>query len=46
MLTSLVSLKQGRVRKPEKSMAVVNIEGENLSPENKFLEKPQRQEGG
>ena len=29
-MTSLVSLKQGKVEKSEKSMKIVNIEGENL----------------
>ena len=28
MLSSLVSLQQGNVKKPEKSMKIVNIEGE------------------
>ena len=46
MLTSLVSLQKGTVTKLEKSMTVVNIERENLSPKNIFLEKPQREEGG
>ena len=46
MLTSLVSLQKGTVTKLEKSMTVVNIERENLSPKNKFLEKPPREEGG
>ena len=30
MLTSLLSLQQGNVKKSEKSMKIVNIEGENL----------------
>ena len=30
MLTPLVSLQQGNVKKPEKSMIIVNIEGEKL----------------
>ena len=30
MLSSLVSLQQGNVKKSEKSMKIVNIDGENL----------------
>ena len=30
MLTSLVSLQQGNVKKSEKLMKIVNIEGENV----------------
>ena len=30
MLTSLVSLEQGNVKKSEKSMKIVSIDGENL----------------
>ena len=30
MLTSLLSLQQGKVTKSEKSMKIINIEGENL----------------
>ena len=46
MLTSLVSLQKGTVTKLEKSMTVVNIERENLSPKNIFFEKPQWEGGG
>ena len=46
MLTSLVYLQQGNVKKSENLMKIVNIEGEDLSRkislENTFLEKPQR----
>ena len=45
MLTSLVYLQQGNVKKSENLMKIVNIEGEDLSRkislENTFLEKPQ-----
>ena len=38
MLTSLVSLQQGNVKKPEKSMKIVNSEGENLNDLRNFNE--------
>ena len=41
MLTSLASLQRGNVKKSQKSIKIVNIDGENLSLENTFLEKLQ-----
>ena len=41
MLTSLASLQWGNVKKSQKSIKIVNIDGENLSLENTFLEKLQ-----
>ena len=38
MLTSLVSLEQENAKNPEKSMKIINIEGENLERLDKVLE--------
>ena len=36
MLTSLVSLLQGNIKKSEKLMKIVNIDGENLQSSERF----------
>ena len=38
MLTSLVSLEQGNAKNSEKSMKIINIEGENLERLDKVSE--------